>query len=112
MAKKNQKSFIVLSKSWYGPANLQMMAKDRIFEEIHLGVDDSIADITLHWMNLTDKIVGIKLEIFDDGWKCFEKCPELFKLLSDCANKNVSPEFLTKKLLKLGFVDKTRVNQA
>lgn len=104
-----KKTFVVLSKAWYGKANLGLMKN--VVDEVCVSVDPKCSEIIFTWKQLTPQILAIELNSFDDSWKSFTKCPELFELLSKLANKNVSVDTFTKHLLKLGFVDKTKTKQ-
>lgn len=99
------KSFIQLSKAWYAKANLDAIPD--IIDEITINVGDDVADVVLVWKTLNNS-PACKLEMFDDSWKAFKKAPELFKLCSELADKNISPEQMCKELTQIGFKNKTQ----
>lgn len=102
------KTFIVLSKAWYGDANL---IGQEYCEEVNFGyrandLSAKQAECAMRWYDLKDgKFPAPRLEIFDDSFSIFEET-ELFKELSEVTNY-LSPDDFCAILEEHGFVNDT-----
>lgn len=47
--------------------------------------------------------LGFQLRVYDDSWKIFGKCKDLFKLLSEVSTEYLPIEILAHKILDIGY---------
>lgn len=47
--------------------------------------------------------LGLQLRAYDDSWKIFGKCKDLFKLLSEVSTEYLPIETLAYKMLDIGY---------
>ena len=109
MSKEIQiKSYIVLSKAWYGSANL---INTDYCEEVNFGYRHNdlsavTAECAMRWYDLSDgKLPAPRLEIFDDSFSIFAES-KLFKRLSE-NQSHLFPEDFCEMLKEFGFVNAT-----
>lgn len=82
-----------------------------IIEQIHIGVQTRADryEFTILFKKIND-ITGVKVEIFDDAFYCFNLCSNLFSALAALKINNdheISKDELISILKSLGYVDKT-----
>lgn len=102
-----RKTFIHLSRAWYGEAAL----KGRDFvDEIAVQVledDVLVGEFHIRWETIDWRSTPC-LHAFDDSWAALAACPELVKLLGDIDGEDMPPAELTRYLLSLGYADATK----
>ena len=47
--------------------------------------------------------LGFQLKAYDDSWKIFNKCKDLFKLLSEVSTEYLPIEVLLNKIQRVGY---------
>ena len=99
-----KKEFIIFHKAWYYKAN----DPTETAREINIQIGES--ELLLKWIDLGDRTGMVpQLQVFNDGFKAFADCPELFACLADLHEKRLSIERVAKLLAELGFADATAV---
>ena len=100
-----ERTFIHLSRAWYGPANLG--ANTRYVDEVTLS-----DDINVRWYALQDdRPPAPKLEAFDDSWAALAKMGDLLAWMATQDNKSITPSDFCRALERLGFTDATPIDE-
>jgi len=101
------KSFVQLSKAWYGKFNL---GESDCIDEVTFGFyapeGETSGEMAMKWIDLSGEIVP-KLVVFSDGWSALSNFHDLIDLLGQHDNEDPTPEEFCNLLLQCGFVDKT-----
>ena len=80
-----------------------------VVDRINICVSNRLEDIYLFWeKGAADEKITCRIEIWDNGWKAFDKDPEIFKKLANLTNKSVTPKQIVKVLQKLKYKDLTK----
>lgn len=105
--KKLKKTFVIFSQSYYADS-IRDSSKNSLVDDISIQINDDY-EIVLEWIGLeNNKPSSLKVGIFDDAFKIFTDCPELFIELSKLhGQKSPTVEEIASMLKKLGFKDKT-----
>jgi len=110
MAKKKAptRTFVVLSRAWYGPAVLE---RSDYVEDVLIrfkGGDGDWRELAIRWYDFPGSPrVGVCVEVFEDAWSAFEEIPEFFKLLSELEDEEFTADELAAWLEEGAFVDVT-----
>ena len=103
------KEFSILSESWYKDTCL---VNCEYVDELTFGIycedGSTIGEGCIRWYEINNEIFP-KVELFSDAWNLFNECSELFKLLSDYSNTDLTPNEFKKLLESIGFKDKTLI---
>lgn len=104
---EDYRTFIHLSRAWYGPANIRT---NRYVDEVMLGFHLAGGEIAMRWYELSGKAVP-KLELFNDSFRAFSQMPDLIAALADADNVDFTPGEFCFLLVRLGFRDETPVDE-
>ncbi len=99
-----ERRYTVLSRAWYGPANLAARYED-IIDRINIGHFSNQGGTTGEFEIALDKI-GLKVEVWDDAWHLFHYEAELFDKLAQLGTKPALSDVETV-LQRCGFIDAT-----
>jgi len=106
-SRKPIRSYIHLSRAWYGEANLTDSNRlDSISFGLYYPGDGCEAEMTVEWTQLKDKSVPY-LHAFDDSWKALASFGDLLAAIAKVDNKNVTPTQFCAILESCGFKDNT-----
>ena len=104
-----EKRFVILSKAWYGEANLRAR-KDGCREALTFGTYDQngscLAEASFEWIPLGREILPT-LIVMPDSWNLFSEASEFFTELAKVSARNYSVENLARLLIASGFLDAT-----
>lgn len=105
MGKKEVSRFYHAGGHWNGTR-----IEDGIIDQVDIDVviGDISYDLAVKWNGLSSGPAA-ELSIFHDSFELFEKCPELFSMLSVHSDRKLSPspQIVCQGLVGMGFVDVT-----
>lgn len=108
-----QGMFIHLKEAWYADASLKHRL-DTVVDEVWIEVYDGnirrgTINLAWHQRALREQHdCSPRLEVFDDQWRVFPYCDELFKALAHYGESKIaSPDRICGMLKELGLKDAT-----
>ena len=105
---KMEKTFIQLSRAWYGKTCLDTYGDTSDEVSIILETEDRLLEFSIRWLDIGAHGRYPRLQIYDDAWIVFRLLPDLFDELSQLQDKSPSPEQICGLLEELHFEDATK----
>lgn len=110
MLKQKTRSFIQVSRAFYGKAYLNEVKQQGIVDEIVFGIYDNdthlvAAEASFVWKQLGDRLPSVMLQVWSDGWLLLAS--NLMQALAKLTVDYPSPEDVMQLLKEHGFTDKT-----
>lgn len=101
----NERTFVHLSRAWYGPANLGRWSE--YIDEVCFS--PGRGELMMRWYQL-GKDAAPRLEVFDDSWIGLWECKDVLEAMAEADSENIDPGEFCQLLLRLGFRDETPVD--
>ena len=106
---KNKRSYVQLSRAWYGALILQGYAKEVIPTVDQISIMVHGQEFMISWKRLGMTGDAPQLEVFSIAWNVLVNyCADLLKELAKVAFALPSPDTIVSILDRLGFEDKTQ----
>jgi len=108
----NTKGFSHLLEAHYGKTILSMKAYERVVDDVTIGFyseeGGTSGEFSVVWENLGGSHgVSAKLVAWNDSWSALAEMPELIGLMNELDSVRMSPDDFCKRLIELGFKDRT-----
>lgn len=102
------KGFVWYSETWYSKnIPLSEHIKDKLTIGFYSEEGGTSGEFQMDWEYLSGEVV-MRLKAYNDGWSALVNMPELLEYMKDIDNQNIPIEQFVKKLIDLGFKDRTK----